>query len=90
MIRFASWVVVGVLQALPSLCFADTAWPTRPVRIIAPGDVGGVLDIRARWLAERLTPLLGQNVIVETDPEPGARSAPRPAPAALQTATRSP
>ena len=52
------------LLAAPCLA-ADAAWPTKPIRIIAPGDAGGVLDIRARWLAERLTPLLGQNVIVE-------------------------
>jgi tripartite-type tricarboxylate transporter receptor subunit TctC len=49
---------------------ADPAWPNKPVRIIVPGDPGGVLDVRARWLAERLTPLLGQSVLVE--PKPGA------------------
>jgi tripartite-type tricarboxylate transporter receptor subunit TctC len=61
-----------------------TPWPTRPVRIIVPGGVGGVIDIRARWLAQHLAPLLGQSVIVENKPgaggnlgmEAGARSAP--------------
>lgn len=72
MIRFVGYLVLSVLGALPTLSLAaDGAWPNRPIRIIAPGDVGGVLDIRARWLAERLTPLLGQNVIVENRPGAG-------------------
>jgi tripartite-type tricarboxylate transporter receptor subunit TctC len=50
---------------------ADAPWPTKAIRIIAPGDAGGVLDIRARWLAERLTPLLGQTVVVENKPGAG-------------------
>ena len=62
----------------------EATWPNRPVRILVPGGVGGVTDIRARWLAERLAPLLGQSVLVENKPgaagnlgmELGARSAP--------------
>ena len=66
MCRSLSRLVLGIALVLPTLCFAaDRAWPARPVTIITPGDAGGVLDIRARWLAERLTPLLGQSVIVD-------------------------
>ena len=62
----------------------EAAWPAKPVHILVPGGAGGVTDIRARWLAERLAPLLGQSVIVENKPgaggnvgmEMGARSAP--------------
>ena len=69
-------------------CFPSTAeeapWPVKPVHVLVPGGPGGVTDIRARWLAERLAPLLGQSVIVENKPgaggnlgmEIGARSAP--------------
>lgn len=71
MIRFTSAVLTAVACVLPAPLFAaEAAWPSKPIRIIAPGDPGGVLDIRARWLAERLTPLLGQSVVVE--PKPGA------------------
>jgi len=59
-------------------------WPTRPLRILAPSTAGSVPDVRARWLAERLAPLLGQPVVVENRPgvggnlamEAAARSAP--------------
>jgi len=55
---------LAVLVPASSLA-ADAPWPTQPVRLIVPGDAGGVLDIRARWLADRLTPLLGRSVIVD-------------------------
>ena len=72
MSKSISRLVFGIALVLPTLCFgAEPAWPSRPITIITPGDAGGVLDIRARWLAERLTPLLGQNVIVDNRPGAG-------------------
>jgi tripartite-type tricarboxylate transporter receptor subunit TctC len=60
------------------------AWPQKALRIVVPGGPGGVPDIRARWLAERLQPLLGQAVLIDNQPAAGgvvameavARSAP--------------
>jgi len=40
-------------------------WPSKPIRIIAPSGPGSVTDIRARWLADRLAPVLGQPIVVE-------------------------
>ena len=74
------------LIAAPQISAASDAapWPTKPIHIIVPGGVGGVTDIRARWLADHLAPALNQSVIVENKPgtggnigmEMGARSAP--------------
>ena len=50
----------------PLVASAQTAgWPTRPVRLIAPYPPGGQTDMISRYLAEKLQPALGQNVIVE-------------------------
>lgn len=41
------------------------AWPSKPVRLVAPYPPGGQTDVVSRFLADRLSPVLGQAVIVE-------------------------
>jgi tripartite-type tricarboxylate transporter receptor subunit TctC len=43
----------------------QTAWPTRPIKIINPFPAGGGTDTFARPLAAQLTKQLGQTVIIE-------------------------
>ena len=47
-----------------SICFSQQ-WPNRPVKLIAPYPPGGQTDIVSRWLGDRLTPVLGQPVVIE-------------------------
>ena len=49
----------------------DAPWPSKPIRLIVAGGGGGVVDVRARWLADRLSPLLGPPVVVEVRPGGG-------------------
>jgi len=44
---------------------AQTPYPTKPIRLIAPVSAGGGLDNIARAVAERLSKGLGQSVIVD-------------------------
>lgn len=57
----------AALALLPALGLAQ-AWPTKPVRIIAPFAAGTGPDANARELAVELTKLLGQTVYVDNKP----------------------
>jgi tripartite-type tricarboxylate transporter receptor subunit TctC len=43
-------------------------YPSRPIRFIVPAPPGGILDLLARLLSERLDRSLGQPVVVENRP----------------------
>src|SRR5258708_1464371 len=74
----------AIAVPIASLKAQGSGWPNKPIGIIVPGGPGGVTDIRARWLGERLGPALGQLIVVENRPGAGgnlgtaaaARSAP--------------
>jgi tripartite-type tricarboxylate transporter receptor subunit TctC len=63
--------IVATLQAPMASRAQQSAWPSRPIRLIVPGGAGGVVDVRARWLAERLAQRLHQSVYVDNVPGAG-------------------
>src|SRR5689334_10555344 len=47
------------------------AWPTRPVTVYVPYAPGGSTDAVARVIAERLSRIWGQQVVIENKPGAG-------------------
>jgi tripartite-type tricarboxylate transporter receptor subunit TctC len=57
--------VAAVAAALAASVSFAQAYPTKPIKLIIPFAPGGSTDIVGRIMAAKLTPLLGQPVIVE-------------------------
>lgn len=66
--RLASGLVASLLLA--SLAAAQT-FPSKPVKIVVPFGAGGVADLTARTVAQKLSESLGQPVVIENKPGAG-------------------
>src|SRR5271163_1592408 len=58
----------AALPLLPHQSMAQSAYPGRPVRIIAGFAVGGGVDITARLIGQWLSERLGQPFVIENRP----------------------
>ena len=64
MVLVAALVAAGVTFASIKLPQVDQ-WPSRALTMIVPFAAGGPTDVVGRILAERLSDVLGQQVVVE-------------------------
>ncbi len=62
-------LLLGSLLAAPFVARADT-YPSKPIRVILTGPVGGLIDIAGRAIGDAMQANLGQPWII--DPRPGA------------------
>jgi putative tricarboxylic transport membrane protein len=80
--RIARRAVLSMLPAALALALmpagqAQAKWPERPIRFVLPFGPGGVADVTARIVADKLSDKLGQRMVVENMPGPGGINAAR-------------
>lgn len=78
--HFTRRLITSALAAfgLAGLAFTASAqpqpWPNKPIRLVVPYGPGSSPDVAARIIAERLSPRLGQAVVVENRPGAGGNN----------------
>jgi tripartite-type tricarboxylate transporter receptor subunit TctC len=65
MTRRRSLGFTATCLASPWVLGANDGWPSKSITIVSPYPAGGITDILCRILAEELTKVLGQSVVVE-------------------------
>jgi tripartite-type tricarboxylate transporter receptor subunit TctC len=61
-------IACALAAAVLSAGAAQAAWPERPVQLLVPFAAGGITDVVARVVAERLQTTFKQPFVVENDP----------------------
>jgi len=61
----AAWALAGLCNAQVTSPGSGQAWPSKPIRFIAPFAPGGPVDIIGRLLGQKLAEPLGQQIIID-------------------------
>ena len=73
MMRSFYYIVAWAATVAGASAYAQSNFPTRPVRMINPYTPGGSVDLNARTMAVGLSELWGQQVIVDNRPGAGTQ-----------------
>ena len=71
MIHRRSLLQTAALMVLPAASVWSQSFPSKPLKIVVPFGAGGVADLTARAVAQKLSENLGQAVIIDNRPSAG-------------------
>jgi len=66
-----SALALGLLAASASAFAQAAAFPSRPIKLVVPYSAGGIADLLARIVADKLTVRYGQPVVIDNRPGAG-------------------
>jgi len=69
--RWACLALAALLGVLSANAFSQSAFPSKPLKIVVPFGAGGVADLTARTVAQKLGENLGQSIVIENKPGAG-------------------
>jgi tripartite-type tricarboxylate transporter receptor subunit TctC len=65
MVKRRCAALLAALLLWPAIQSFAQSWPSRPIQIVVSSGAGGTADIMARLIGEKLSPVLGQPVVIE-------------------------
>ena len=66
-----TFAVLSMAFALAGAAHAQDRWPTKPIRMVVPFTPGAASDVLGRILAQRLSEIYGQQVVIDNRPGAG-------------------
>ncbi len=69
--NIAAALLVLVLGSIPGVAPAQDKWPSKPIRMIVPFTPGSASDVLGRIVAQRLTEVFGQQLVIDNRPGAG-------------------
>lgn len=64
-------LLVLVLGSIPGVSMAQAPWPSKPIRMIVPFTSGSASDVLGRIIAQRLSEIYNQQLVIDNRPGAG-------------------
>ena len=71
LIQHFTILLVGLLSIFCNTSFAQNNYPTKPINLIVPYGAGGSADSRSRQIAQKMSVILKQPIVVDNKPGAG-------------------